>query len=198
MKNILMFFSIIFSHSPATAFGKALESLVPDVNTSHQALSKKHPIKQQTIDLGEGESAEGSVLYPDQPALKVEIQWQHAKELRQVVRLTVRGSGITTKPGFKVGMSLKELEALNGGPFRLAGFGWDYAGTVLGWGEGKLGIVKQSGTFFVRLSPGKNVKKMSAWVKQVTGDKEFSSAHPAMQKLNPRIYEIVWEAGPGG
>lgn len=28
---------------------------------------------------------------------------------------------------------------------------------------------------------------------EVSGDRDFSSQHPVMQKLNPRAYEVMWE-----
>lgn len=27
---------------------------------------------------------------------------------------------------------------------------------------------------------------------QVMGDGDFSSDHPVMQKLNPRVYQVIW------
>lgn len=40
--------------------------------------------------------------------------------------------------GLKGGMSIVEVEKINGKPFKLSGFGWDYGGTVLSWEGGKL------------------------------------------------------------
>lgn len=40
--------------------------------------------------------------------------------------------------GVKVGMSIEEVEKINGKPFKLSGFGWDYGGNALNWDGGKL------------------------------------------------------------
>ncbi len=40
--------------------------------------------------------------------------------------------------GVKPGMTIAELEKLNGKPFRFYGFGWDNGGMVFDWGEGNL------------------------------------------------------------
>lgn len=40
--------------------------------------------------------------------------------------------------GIKVGMPIEEVEKINGKPFKLSGFGWDYGGNALSWEGGKL------------------------------------------------------------
>ncbi|BCW90075.1 hypothetical protein sos41_32430 [Alphaproteobacteria bacterium SO-S41] len=40
--------------------------------------------------------------------------------------------------GLKVGMSIEEVEKLNGKPFKLSGFGWDYGGSPQSFEGGKL------------------------------------------------------------
>jgi hypothetical protein len=34
--------------------------------------------------------------------------------------------------------------------------------------------------------------------RQVVGDRVFSSGHPAMQALNPRVYQIIVSMSPSG
>ncbi len=48
-----------------------------------------------------------------------------------------------TTHGIRRGMTLAEIEALNGRPFKLYGFGFDYGGTTLDWNGGSLD--KQAG-----------------------------------------------------
>ena len=100
-----------------------------------------------------------------------------------------------------LGSTLRQIERLNGKPFRLTGFGWDYSGTVVDCNEGRLkevGCVDpgepsrgiQGRKLLVRLIPD-DEKRINREYQAVLGDREFSSDHPAMQKLNPRIYEMV-------
>lgn len=49
--------------------------------------------------------------------------------------LTKDGDAYSSKSGIKVGMTLTELEELNGKPFTFMGFGWDYGGMVTSIGE---------------------------------------------------------------
>ena len=46
-----------------------------------------------------------------------------------------------------------------------------------------------------RLSIGDRVERESVgpWYGQVRGETEFSSGHPAMQALNPAVYEVFVE-----
>jgi hypothetical protein len=91
---------------------------------------------------------------------------------------------------------LKELERLNGGPFLLAGFGWDYSGTVVSWERGKLEKeFTTNGRVILRLKPIEEIYKMVSpqEAQSVMGDQDFRSDKKVMQKINPRVYEIVIE-----
>jgi hypothetical protein len=74
----------------------------------------------------------------------------------------------------------------------LTGFAWDYSGTVTSWEEGSLDSDLQApGGVVLRLGAPMD-KLTEAESREVQGDGEFSSHHPIMKKLNPRVYEIVW------
>jgi hypothetical protein len=94
-----------------------------------------------------------------------------------------------------LGTSLKDLEKLNGQPFHLAGFAWDYPGTVNSWDNGALAAELDGGHGRILLQLGSppradiTAKELS----KVAGDGNFSSQNPVMQKLNPRAYKITWE-----
>jgi hypothetical protein len=84
------------------------------------------------IQLGEGETAPGTVLYPGDSLRRAEILWQDTVIRRRPARLVLRGNRSLWQVdrGISLGTSLQELEQLNGRPFTLAGFGWDYGGVV--------------------------------------------------------------------
>jgi hypothetical protein len=94
------------------------------------------------------------------------------------------------------GTSLRELERLNGRPFQLAGFEWDYSGTVTDWNDGHLQETLNScGQVLIRLQPRYTPKGWTAQqqklYQQVMGDDNFASSNPAMQQLNPVVYSIT-------
>jgi hypothetical protein len=99
-----------------------------------------------------------------------------------------------TGEGITIGTPLSKIEALNRRPFRLLGFAWDYGGTVVSWSDGALQRWAGSGRLILRLEPDQTGTALPEYL-QVQGDREFSSAHPAMRKLNPTVYQMILEFG---
>jgi hypothetical protein len=146
-------------------------------------------VRADTVWLPEGMFAIGTALYPGDSARRVDITWSDtmARARPEFIRVS-RGSGWRIAPGAGIGTSLEELEALNGGPFEMTGFGWDYAGTVIGWSGGRLDSL-WSDRVIVRLAPADDAP--AELEGQVLGDRDYPSEHPAMQSLNPTVYEIL-------
>lgn len=104
------------------------------------------------IQIGEGETMAGTVLYPWDSLQRMEIIWQDSIHRRRPARLILRGSQSRWQvySGISLGTSLQELERLNGKPFTLAGFGWDYAGVVTDWKGGSLeGPLRESSSISI-------------------------------------------------
>lgn len=169
---------------------------------SHQTLLAKlgeKNVQRAKIDIGEGQTEPGTVLYPEDPTRKLSILWKSSSTLSgpKTVRINSPGSKWRTPKGIGMGTSLKEIEKINGKPFVLAGFGWDYEGTILHCNGGRLselgveknGDIQRSG-LIVRLGPSSESQSDKTY-ESVIGDRRFLSAVPAMQELNPRVYEIV-------
>jgi hypothetical protein len=146
-------------------------------------------IRTTRIELGEGETAPGTVLFPGDSLRRAEIIWQDTVSRSRPARLILRGgrSEWRVGPGISLGTSLKELERINGRPFTLAGFGWDYAGVVTDWGDGALDSALSGVKLY--LDPGP-AQYESAPYSQVLGDRDYSSSLPPMQQLDPRVATI--------
>jgi hypothetical protein len=84
----------------------------------------------------------------------------------------------------------------------MAGFDWDYSGTVLSWDKGTL--TRDLGQFDPQegVEHGRVVLRLNCDTAstqpltkeegmQVAGDRDFSSDHPALQKMNPCVSEMV-------
>ncbi len=145
-------------------------------------------VVEKDVDIGEGETEPGVTVFPDDPTQAIEILWKNPKEKNSPKMVTIHGPKSRWKAvhGITLGTTLKELEALNGRPFKLAGFSWDYSGTVYSW-EGGL-LEKEKPFLLLRLAPPKGASAP----RELDGDREFSSNHALMQKVNPRVYAIVW------
>jgi len=152
-------------------------------------------VTTEQIYLGEGSYEEGTVLFKNSDEEKVEILWKdpRSKQFPRIVMIRGKASRWRTTRRLTLGLDLLTVEKLNRRPFRLLGFAWDYEGSVLSWSGGSLEVQgADSCTVGARLRPEEQViDGMRLYYKQVAGDREFSSGHPAMQALNPRVYMVV-------
>jgi hypothetical protein len=143
------------------------------------------------IYTGEGRFHPVTILFPKSAEDRVEIVWRDQERKRSPAQVWIRGerSRWRTRTGLTVGMDLRSVERLNRRPFTLTGFHWDYAGTVMSWRDGRLSAAESSAcrvrAVFVEPAIDSPVSR------QLLGDRNFSSGHPAMQALNPRI-EQLW------
>ena len=151
-------------------------------------------VRDQDVDIGEGETEPGTAVFPRDPKRSIEILWKDPKTKRSPKSLTVRGSASLWKTVHEItlGTSLKKLEQINGRPFELFGFEWDYSGTVSSWQNGVLDKdLVANGRVTLRLNPSEHTPQ--ADVDQAAGEGPFASNQPVMQKINPCVYEISWE-----
>ncbi|MEO0732702.1 MAG: hypothetical protein AAFZ52_07705 [Bacteroidota bacterium] len=94
---------------------------------------------------------------------------------------------VEVETGLKIGNTLAELEKINGGPFTLAGFGWDYGGYVRDWQGGKLA---HDGLISVQLGFGETPDPATL-VDEIMGDHEIPSDLAALKDLPITVREIV-------
>lgn len=159
-------------------------------------------VERVDVSLGEGFTEPGAAVYPTDATRRIEVVWQdNTRTAPREIRLTGGSSQWRTAKGISLGSTLKELERLNGFPFRVAGFGFDYGGTITGCGRGRLAMLgcagqdatqtgSKSRLLVLRLSPANNARARAEY-RQVLGDRDFSSGHPAMQALNPSVYQMI-------
>jgi len=154
-------------------------------------------VRSTKVSLGEGEYEPGTVIYPNDPHRMIEITWKDAGRKRYPKRFQVTGerSVWSTLEGVGLGTRLKELERINGKPFVLAGFGWDYEGTVVSWEGGKLAekFEKNDRVVILRLNDQTGHGLPEAEAGSVLGDRDFPSTNQVMQKINPKVYQIIIE-----
>lgn len=172
-------------------------------NTSEQTLIQiygKRYVRQTDIYLGEGTSEAGTILFPDDPTKTLSILWKSTTTRIEpaTIRINSEKTVWKTISDITIGSTLREIERLNKKPFVLTGFAWDYEGTILHSNGGsltELGIEDSNKsiharTLLLRLRPNSKGQSSPEY-KSVLGDHIFSSQHPSMQKLNPKVYDIV-------
>jgi hypothetical protein len=168
--------------------------------SDHQSLVLRYgsrSVSAERVSVGEGMFSAGTVLFPGDTLRRIEIVWKDTVARRNPSMIRVHGyqtdsTEWRTVEGITIGTDLRMIAELNAGPFSLAGFGWDYSGTVMSWDNGRL--QKYSGTACdvrMRLAvPQPHDASTSRLITQVSGSGNFSSANPTMQQLNPRVYEL--------
>lgn len=153
-------------------------------------------VERDGIDGMSGDMVYATVLFPDDAERTLEIQWRDSGK-KAPAFMTVRGGNSRwhTVHGISLGTSLKDLEQLNGRPFFMCGFGWDYSGTITSWEKGQLAAELDAwhgGGALLRIDTAPSSDVSEKEMLEVSGDRGFSSHHPIMQKLNPTVYEMTW------
>lgn len=139
-------------------------------------------VRYAAIEIGEGETAQGSILFPG-TLDAVAIEWKQTYSQPERITISSRGTRWHTQEGITIGTSLDQLEVINGRPFKLTGFCWDYEGRTVSWEKGRLSQQLQ-----LDLRPTKDVSESE--FETVLGDRYFSSSFPAMKKLGLVVEKI--------
>ena len=149
-------------------------------------------VERADIPVGEGMTEPGTVVFAKDPAKRIDILWHDAYARPNVV-IVRNGStwpvAITglDKPVAN-GASLAEIEAMNGKPFALTGFGWDLGGYTNGWDGGRLEKPVGGCNLSLRFDPASDAPGDA--LDKVTGDVEFLSTDSAMRQTRPVVIEI--------
>jgi hypothetical protein len=157
-------------------------------------------IRQGKIQGGEGYACDGSIIFPNDPTRKANIIWKDVARRAIPFSVEVNGSEHPksiwkTEEGIRLGTTLKEIEKLNGRPFKLLGFHWDYGGTVVSWEGGRLEKfqTKEPSGHRLILRLEYDLTDQSITEEEsghVSGDKELISSDAVLQKLNPKVYQM--------
>jgi hypothetical protein len=145
----------------------------------------KKSIVKQAFNLGEGEVAPGLLLYPG-TRHEVEVLLDE-DGYPLIYRIQQEDSEWRGPKGLTIGTSLAELEKMNGKPFRMAGFGWDYGGTVTNWADGAL---EQAGFMVVLGYAEEAVDFTPEDTEELMGDQEISSTLPSLKRYPIEVVRI--------
>ena len=147
-------------------------------------------VVDMNVDGPEGTTNSATVLFPNDPARRVEVLWQDEQARQQPSNIEIKGASSWVGPkGLKIGSSLEDVEKANGKPFKMSGFGWDYGGYVTDWGGGAFAPkddVDNACIVMINFNTSDG-----APTEKVQGDKSFDSSDPAMRAAKPTIYSIA-------
>jgi hypothetical protein len=154
---------------------------------THASLVKafgKRNVAIERVGIGEGEMQTASVIFPRDKARRIEVLWidekrrRNPSEIRTGIESTWR-----TGHGIRRGMTLSEVEALNGRPFELWGFGFDYGGTSLDWKGGALATQDGGCTLTLRFTMREGADNAGVYI----GEQSLMSDSEAMRKADPVV-----------
>ncbi|MET3900538.1 hypothetical protein ABIB57_004504 [Devosia sp. UYZn731] len=143
----------------------------------------------------EGQDMLATTVFPNDPDKTLQFGWMNddTREGLGFVDLppTMDGPG-----GVHVGMTVAEVLALNGKPFTIGGFWWDYGG----YGQidqGTLANADDASCFLsLRFTPSEEYPQ-DLNVDAVSGEVSIPSDEPLLEKLDVRVSEVtVSYAGP--
>lgn len=191
--------SILFLALPAAAQEAAspvLSCTGPlGADTSHAKLVAafgKDNVVWTRVDGAEGEKIGATVLYPKDAKKRLEFFWADDKKREKLSSIRpARDNKIGAQNGVRPGLTIAEVEKLNGKPFALSGFDWDYGGSVTDWKGGELDKPAPGGCIVsVRFAVPSGVPDKAA--SAVAGDREFASNAPEMKAAKPIVDSIAF------
>ena len=132
----------------------------------------------------EGMELLGTTIYPGQEGRQIEVLWHDEDALAYPSSVDVP-RGVTAPNGVRLGMTINEVEALNGQPFKLGGFWWDYGGYA--WIEiGNLYEPDPHCHVGYRFSPADDYPE-TIDTTSVAGDIELNSDMPLLDEIGTRV-----------
>jgi hypothetical protein len=162
-------------------------------DSSHAKLAatfRARNVEFTQVDGGSGAKAMASVLFAKDPAKRLEVWWSNPARRSDTHLIVINGRSDWTAPGdVRLGLTLADLERLNGKPFKLSGFDKNNVATLSNWNAGQLAAIP--GGCKVGLSLRAALTTSPSVVNTLTADREFTSADAALRAVNPTVSEIL-------
>lgn len=162
-------------------------------------------IVDDLMELDEGMLSPATFVHKDEPSRELAIVWNGKSAQahpKQIFLCFGRHNGACewqAANGIHKGTRLHELEAKNGRPFTIAGFGWNYGGNVTSWNGGALSKWDATDSLVLtldaeRLPSGRyRVSLTPEEAHSIQGDHPVSSDAPAMRKLDPLVVGMLFK-----
>lgn len=135
----------------------------------------------------EGTEMLATTVFPDDPKRSLQFVWWNEEALSDPSYIDLPAK-LSSPGGVHVGQSLAEVQARNGEPFTLLGFGWDYGGSA-GFQSGALSDLPGGCILSVRFEYGDSPEGLDTL--PAMGDKELSSDDPLLAQMQVRLYAVA-------
>lgn len=135
-------------------------------------------VKAAELPGPEGTTIDGAKMFEGTDK-EIEIIFNPEGDEKEIEDIRIIGKGWKFENGLKLGMSLIEVEKINGKPYTVLGFGWDYGGYA-NFEGGKL-----EGTVSIRFDV-----EPQAMADAISGDQSVPSTHKVLRAAKPKIETI--------
>jgi hypothetical protein len=142
------------------------------------------------VDAPSGTKVMASVLFAKDSKRRLEVWWSKPATRTDTHLIVINGESDWIAPGeIRLGLTLAELEKLNGKSFKLLGFNKDHVATLSDWNGGQLAVLP--GGCKIGLSLRADPKATASALAAVPADRAFSSDDSALRAANPTVSEIL-------
>src|SRR5580704_15457694 len=142
------------------------------------------------VDASSGGKVMASVLYGKDPKRRLEVWWSKPASRSDTHLIVINGQSDWIAPGeLHLGLTLAELEKLNGKPFKLSGFDKDRVATLSDWNGGQLATL--AGGCKVGISLRADPKTTASTLSSLTAERSFTSSDASLRAANPTVSEIL-------
>jgi hypothetical protein len=142
------------------------------------------------VDASSGAKVMASVVYAKDPKRRLEVWWSKPASRSDTHLIVINGQSDWIAPGeLHLGLTLAELEKLNGKPFKLSGFDKDRVATLSDWNGGQLATL--AGGCKVGISLRADSKTAASTLSTLPADRSFTSSDTALRAANPTVSEIL-------
>jgi hypothetical protein len=161
--------------------GQRVGLIKPGMSSSdiERAYGKKN-LKIMDLPGPEGSTFPGAKLF-EGTERELEIVWDPENESKKIIfDIRIVGTAWKFENGLKAGMTIEQVEKINGKPFKVMGFSWDYGGYA-NFEGGKL-----EAKVSLRFNP--STDEIPDYL---IGDKQISSADKKLRAVKPVVEEMI-------
>ena len=162
-------------------------------DSSHTKLAsafQSRNVSSTQVDNNVGGKTTASVIYAKDPKRRLEVWWSKSASKSDTHLIVINGQSDWIAPGeLHLGLTLAELEKLNGKAFKLSGFDRDHVATLSDWDGGTLSAL--AGGCKVGISLRADPKTPAAALSALPADRAFASSDASLRAANPTVSEIL-------
>jgi hypothetical protein len=142
------------------------------------------------VDTGAGSKVMASVLFAKDPKRRLEVWWSNSASRSDTHLIVINGGSDWIAPGdLRLGLTLTDLEKLNGKPFKLSGFDKTNVATLTDWSGGELAA--PAGGCKVGISLRAALTAPVSALSALPADRVFTSSEASLRAVNPTVSEIL-------